>query len=162
MRKIGKCTQCGNDFIDRSKHGKKTICRLCKKENKKNRPKVSQKQLHDLKWKRIYEKRKKLKELRKSLKQDAVEQRKRESIRHNSLWQPVRDAAIERDKGCIRCGSVEKMNAHHIHNFNDYPNERYDLNNVVIFCEKCHIKFHQKYGKLLNERSQIEEFIQNS
>ena len=47
---------------------------------------------------------------------------------------------------CIYCSSKEKINAHHIFSWKYYPEKRYDLNNGITLCEKCHIKVHQKYG----------------
>ena len=32
----------------------------------------------------------------------------------NYMWKKVRQIVIERDKGCIVCGSREKMNVHHL------------------------------------------------
>ena len=47
---------------------------------------------------------------------------------------------------CVKCGSKEKLNAHHIFAWQFYPEKRYDVNNGMTLCEKCHIKIHQKYG----------------
>ena len=46
----------------------------------------------------------------------------------------------------VKCGSKEKLNAHHIKSWKNYPELRYDLNNGVTLCEKCHIAWHKKYG----------------
>lgn len=47
---------------------------------------------------------------------------------------------------CVKCGSKIKLNAHHIKSWKDYPELRYDLNNGITLCEKCHIEHHKKYG----------------
>lgn len=47
---------------------------------------------------------------------------------------------------CIKCGSKKKLNAHHKFSWHFYPEKRYDVNNGITLCEKCHIKIHQKYG----------------
>ena len=47
---------------------------------------------------------------------------------------------------CVKCGSKEKINAHHIYAWQFYPEKRYDIDNGMTLCEKCHIKIHQKYG----------------
>lgn len=47
---------------------------------------------------------------------------------------------------CVKCGSKEKINAHHIFAWKYYPDKRYDVKNGMTLCEKCHIKIHQKYG----------------
>ncbi len=56
-------------------------------------------------------------------------------------------------------GHAVKLCAHHIKNWKDYPNERYDINNGITLCESCHNKFHSKYGKTLNNEQQLKEFI---
>lgn len=47
---------------------------------------------------------------------------------------------------CVNCGSKEKLNAHHILSWRDFPEKRYDIQNGITLCEKCHIQFHKKYG----------------
>lgn len=47
---------------------------------------------------------------------------------------------------CVFCGSKEKINAHHIYSWHYYPEKRYDINNGITVCEKCHIKIHKKFG----------------
>lgn len=51
------------------------------------------------------------------------------------------------------------MHAHHILNYADYPSERYEVSNGITLCEHCHNKFHSMYGKHLNSREQLEEFL---
>lgn len=60
-----------------------------------------------------------------------------------------------------RKGNPIKINAHHIKNWKDYPESRYDINNGVTLCEKCHIEFHSIYGKRNNNQYQLEEFLNN-
>lgn len=47
---------------------------------------------------------------------------------------------------CTKCGSKEKLNAHHIFSWKFYPDKRYDVDNGITLCEDCHIKIHQKFG----------------
>ena len=47
---------------------------------------------------------------------------------------------------CVKCGSKEKLNAHHIFSWRFYPDKRYDVDNGITLCEDCHIKIHQKFG----------------
>lgn len=68
---------------------------------------------------------------------------------------------------CQCCGAKNgkgkhiTLNAHHIFNWNDYEGLRYDINNGITLCDKCHIEFHKIYGKKLNNKEQIDEFIHN-
>lgn len=47
---------------------------------------------------------------------------------------------------CQYCGSKEKINAHHIKSWKDFPELRYDVNNGITLCEKCHINLHKTIG----------------
>ena len=63
---------------------------------------------------------------------------------------------------CARCGrNTHDLNAHHICNWKDYPEERYDVDNGICLCFDCHSEFHSTYGKHNNTREQIDEFLSN-
>lgn len=60
------------------------------------------------------------------------------------IW---RKQVYERDGYCCtKCGSKIKLNAHHIKSWKKYPALRYNVDNGVTLCEKCHIKYHQENG----------------
>lgn len=67
---------------------------------------------------------------------------------------------------CQCCGKskdIEK-NAHHINNFSENEELKYDLNNSILLCAECHhIKykgsFHNIYGTKNNNGQQLEEYI---
>lgn len=80
-----------------------------------------------------------------------------------ALW---RNAVFSRDAyTCQKCGAHNGngreiiLNAHHIMNWHDYYNFRYDVNNGITLCQACHNRFHSQYGKRHNTRSQIESFL---
>ena len=64
------------------------------------------------------------------------------------------------DFTCQKCNEKsKKLRAHHILNWKDNLEYRYDVDNGITLCERCHIKFHSKYGKCNNNREQLDEFL---
>lgn len=62
---------------------------------------------------------------------------------------------------CRKChNKAQYLEAHHIENWNDYPDQRYVSDNGITFCRDCHIEFHRQYGKKNNSKEQILEFLQ--
>ena len=56
----------------------------------------------------------------------------------NKLWNAVRQIVLKRDGNCcVFCGSKEKPNVHHIID-RRYKPYRYDPNNLISLCSKCH------------------------
>ena len=62
---------------------------------------------------------------------------------------------------CKKCGEIKisKLVAHHILNFSNHPELRFDVNNGITLCKSCHKEFHHKYGKKNNTREQVDEFF---
>lgn len=60
---------------------------------------------------------------------------------------------------CICCESKKKINAHHILNWWKNYQLRYDLNNGVCLCERCHKSYHHQYGYYNNNFIQLIHFI---
>lgn len=80
-----------------------------------------------------------------------------------------RSAVYVRDKyTCQKCGAHTgcgrsfELNAHHIYNWKDNPQLRYDVNNGITLCDSCHTQFHIIYGKSHNTPKQLREFLNNS
>lgn len=63
---------------------------------------------------------------------------------------------------CDKCNTYGvTFNAHHLNSWKYFPNERYDINNLVTICDNCHKDFHRTYGngiKTPNTKEQYEEF----
>lgn len=77
-----------------------------------------------------------------------------------------RKQVFNRDHYACQCcgdknehGHHVKICAHHIKNWKDHPDDRYDVENGITFCESCHNKFHSKYGKKNNNKQQLDEFL---
>ncbi len=60
---------------------------------------------------------------------------------------------------CNGGGKTIKLNAHHIKNWKDNIEQRYDEDNGITLCVNCHIKFHSIYGKNNNTKEQLDEFL---
>lgn len=60
-----------------------------------------------------------------------------------------RKLVLERDGfKCQKCFSEKGLCAHHIKYWDNYPDIRYDLNNGLTLCRKCHAALHKnKKGK---------------
>jgi len=79
-----------------------------------------------------------------------------------------RKSVYERDKYTCQCclnksrkGNPVVLIAHHIKNWKDNVDDRYDVENGITLCEDCHIEFHKQYGRTNNNKSQIEQFLLN-
>lgn len=87
----------------------------------------------------------------------------RTSIKYNN-W---RDSVYKKDwYTCQCCGESKNINknAHHIQNFLDKKELRYEINNGILLCDKCHsfiypTSFHYIYGTHNNTPEQLEEYI---
>lgn len=73
--------------------------------------------------------------------------------RDSNDYKQWRNNVYKRDNyKCIKCGSKNKLNAHHILSWSHYPELRYNIDNGITLCEQCHIKIHQYYGYDSRER----------
>lgn len=45
---------------------------------------------------------------------------------------------------CVECSSQDRLHAHHIKRWKDYPDLRYEVSNGVTLCHSCHEKAHGK------------------
>ena len=95
---------------------------------------------------------------------------KNESERKSWKYKEWRQAVYEKDNfTCQCCGKTINeimINAHHIVNFSDNEELRYDVNNGIFLCEECHSvsyleSFHSIYGVSNNTKVQLDEYIKN-
>ena len=73
-----------------------------------------------------------------------------------------RTKVYERDSfTCVKCKEhSSKLNAHHILNWKDNIEKRYDVDNGITLCQKCHNEFHKIYGKNNNTLEQLFIFLE--
>lgn len=80
-----------------------------------------------------------------------------------------RRSVFSRDNYTCQCcnkkstkGNPVELQAHHILNWKDNIDFRYDLNNGITLCQKCHMNFHSLFGKSNNTKEQLDDFLCNS
>lgn len=80
------------------------------------------------------------KEKQKQLLREEREKNRKDS-RNNSRHYKWRTEVKKRDGNkCMRCGSIDKLHAHHIIPWMKNKELRYDLNNGITLCASCHSK----------------------
>lgn len=81
-------------------------------------------------------------------------------IRQSTESRNWKKAVLSRDNyTCIKCRIRSgKLHIHHIENFSQNIEKRFDINNGITLCEKDHKLFHKIYGKINNNQKQIEDF----
>lgn len=92
---------------------------------------------------------------------------KESTDRKNWRYREWRNKVYKRDNyTCQKCGDNTggNLEAHHILNYSEYKDKRYNVDNGITFCEKCHNpifegSFHNKYGTRDNTKEQLNEFL---
>lgn len=63
------------------------------------------------------------------------------------------------DFTCVKCNKRGgRLHAHHLNNWKEHVDQRYDMENIVCLCVECHRLFHSIYGTRNNTKQQFEEF----
>lgn len=89
-------------------------------------------------------------------------------LRGRAEYREWREKVYERDNyTCVRCKDDRggNLHAHHIKNFSNQVESRYDVSNGVTLCDTCHNvgpnSFHMKYGTRNNTLEQLIEHIES-
>lgn len=71
--------------------------------------------------------------------------------KNNSRKGPVKEwrnaVLLRADHTCLVCGDMNQLEAHHIEGWRNNPSVRFDVDNGVCLCRKCHKRFHKMFGK---------------
>jgi hypothetical protein len=84
-----------------------------------------------------------------------------EKIRGSLETKMWKRACFERDNyTCAKYGvRTGGLVVHHIHNFADFPELRFAIDNGITLSVKAHKEFHKIYGSHFNNKAQLEEFL---
>lgn len=63
------------------------------------------------------------------------------------------------NKKCVVTGEKNNIVCHHLYNWSDYPELRYDFNNGVVLSTAIHLEFHRAYKFGKNTESQFLKFL---
>lgn len=79
-----------------------------------------------------------------------------------------RNIVLKRDYYTCKCCGIKSgigkrviLHVHHIFNFADNFDLKYDVDNGICLCKECHKNFHRIYGVKNTTKSQLDEFILN-
>ncbi len=87
----------------------------------------------------------------------------RERDMATNKYKEWRQAVFEKDcYTCQKCGQVGyDLNAHHIFPYSKHEDKRTSLDNGITLCKKCHIAFHNIYGRDNDDR-QINDYCREA
>ena len=77
---------------------------------------------------------------------------------NNKQWKKT---ILERDlHKCKQCASTYRLQVHHVKNWEEFPELRFDINNGITLCISCHMKLH-KNGHIVSRetRNKISESL---
>lgn len=82
-------------------------------------------------------------------------------IRKSIEYKQWRESVFKRDNYiCWKCGTRGlSLHPHHVLNFGEFPELRFDVDNGITLCEFHHREFHKTFGQTKNTKEQIEEYI---
>lgn len=84
-------------------------------------------------------------------------------VRRSGKYKVWRKSVLIRDNFICQKTKISggKLVVHHINNFAEFPELRFDINNGITLSQKAHIDFHKIYGSTNNTREQLQEFLKS-
>lgn len=82
-------------------------------------------------------------------------------LRMNKKWRDWRKAVFTKDNWTCQKYKIKsgRLHPHHIQNFAEFPELRFEIDNGITLSEKAHKEFHKIYGYKNNTKEQLEEFL---
>ena len=80
-------------------------------------------------------------------------------------WRKTREyrkwrvSVIRRDARCVCCTSIKRRQAHHLEDGSHNPDLRFNTDNGVTLCYKCHTALHTMYKKSYRQKCTQDDFI---
>lgn len=85
-----------------------------------------------------------------------------QSERANPQYPVWRKLVFERDGyQCRDCGTGGRLQAHHVKEWADFPEQRFDVSNGLTLCDDCHVRRHPHLQGLLTWRKRKQGDHQN-
>ncbi len=86
---------------------------------------------------------------------------KNEAERKSNQYNEWREKVFKRDNYTCQKTKIKggELHPHHIQNFADYPELRFETSNGISLSKKSHNEFHRRYGWRKNTREQLKEFL---
>lgn len=89
-------------------------------------------------------------------------------FRNTYEYKEWHEAVLKRDNYTCQCCGIKSgcghrvsIHTHHIYNFASNVDKRFDVDNGICLCKKCHYAFHSAYGFVNTTQEQLDEFILN-
>jgi len=74
--------------------------------------------------------------------------------RRDPRWHEVKEECKKRDNyTCQICGTKKgQLDVHHMDHATYFPDERFDLDNLVTLCHRCHSQFHNNFKRSYRQK----------
>jgi hypothetical protein len=89
------------------------------------------------------------------------DQQEHRKLKHPESLRWAKSVYKRDDYTCQKCNQRGgRLNAHHLNAWSWCIEQRFDVDNGVTLCQKCHNQFHKECGRKNNTKEQYEEWIE--